>query len=88
MSDQELLYKILAEVSEVRTGVAVIEERQENHIKKQDTMILEHADLKTKHFKLHNDFKAHKNRFLVITGAVGSFFGFVANYIYKLFIEK
>ena len=81
MSDQEVLFKILDKVSNIDKDVAVIRDRQDEHIKKQDK-------LAESHYKLKEDFSSHKNRFLLITGTVGSIFGAIATFIWNTFTGK
>jgi hypothetical protein len=80
MSDQEILFKILDQSSQANARLAVIESKQEAQIK-------QHEKLIDSHYKLKNDFNNHKNKFLLITSAVGSVFGLFATWIWRKITE-
>lgn len=76
MSDQELLYKIWEEVKETKINVAVVKDRQDAHITRQDNLVKDH-------YKLKEDFNLHKNKFLLIAGSIGSVFGLITTALYN-----
>ena len=77
MSDQELLYKLLDKVDTINSRTAVMETKQDAHISLHKDLVDDVKLLKKDHYILKDDFKSHKNKFLLITGSIGSIFGFI-----------
>lgn len=88
MSEQEILYKILNEIGEVKTKVAVIETKQDIQISNHLELAKDQIDLKKNHYKLEKDFTSLKTKFLLVTGFLGSIFGLVATAVYNFFTGK
>ena len=88
MTDQQVLYKILNEIGEVKTNIAVIVEKQSQFFQNQIDLVKEQEKIKTNHYKLDKDFNKHKNKFLLITSAVSAFFGAITTYIWNKFIGQ
>lgn len=77
---EDLLFKIWDKVNDINTKVAVIQDRQDSHIKKQDVLYAEHI-------KLKEDFTLHKGKFLIYAGSLGSLFGAAVTFFYNLFFK-
>ena len=88
MSEQELLYKILDEVGKANTKIAVIETKQDVHIKSQTELLESHNEISKSHYKLKNDFTNHKTRFVWLSGILGSIFGAIGTFIWNVLFGK
>lgn len=84
---EDLLFKIWDKVNDINTKVAVIQDRQDSHIKTQDSLSIDYKKLKDEHQKLKEDFTLHKGKFLIYAGSLGSLFGAAATFLYNLFFK-
>lgn len=87
MSDQELIYKVLEQVSTINARTAVMESKQDGHIKLHKDLVDDFKNLQKDHYNLKEEFKTHKNKFLLITGFIGALFGIISTFAKDLVIN-
>lgn len=83
MSEKEnqILYKILDEIGQIKTDVAIVKT-------KQDIQISNQSELEHSHYKLKGDFTKHKSKFLLISAATGTIFGGGMTYLWNKLTGK
>lgn len=74
---EEKIDKILEHQITQSVNIALIKQSQELHVKDYETV-------KKSHYQLRDEFKGLKGKIILISGAVGAFFTFVGNWIYKV----